>query len=318
MALTQNQFSLNTLQWITVALSEGTDEPDDLGWEFNRPSFLAKQPKIFEQVMEAGFGMAMMEVLPTQTLQAFKKVVDDTGIVLSPGYVQVGLPEDSGLDLTPGSDSEFRWLDSIRRRAEESLYMGMDRIFLAADMAPGRPRIDVAAAVGYEFDAARLDRITYFIGKAAEVLVAEGVKPSLHNHVGAWVETEAEFDHVLDAISPDLLALGPDLGHLAWTGVDIVEWMKKHTARIADMHIKDLDEAKAAATRAEHTPYFAATGNRLFQEPGLGDLPLVEALGHLPDSFDGTILVEVDVPTMEPFASAKTSWKWVVENFPSA
>ncbi len=316
MSLTRERFALNTLQWITVKLGDKNVSPADVGWEFDEPGFLARQPRVFREAREAGFSRVMLEVLPTQTLQSYRRVVADAGLGVTPGYIQVGLPEDYGQDLARGSDAWFRWFDSVRRRAEESLFMGLDRVFLAADMAPGRPRIDVAAAVGYAFDADRLDRVTDLIGQAAEVLVAEGVKPSLHNHVGSWIETDAEFDHVLNAISPDILAIGPDLGHLAWTGVDIVEWTRGHADRIADVHIKDLRADKAAESRATPHPYFAVTGDKLFTEPGLGDLPLVEALAELPDSFAGDILIEVDVPTMEPAASAKVSGKWVEENYP--
>ncbi|GAA5150133.1 hypothetical protein GCM10025768_14460 [Microbacterium pseudoresistens] len=316
MTLTQDQFSLNTLQWITVSLGESTGEPGSVGWEFDRPSFLAKQPRVLGQVREAGFSRVMLEVLPTQTLQHYARVVEESGLIVTPGYVHIGLPEEFGLDHSADEDARFRWFDGIRRRAEESLYMGLDRIFLAADMAPGRPRIDVSAATGHAFDPARLDRVTDMIGQAAEVLAAEGVTAALHNHVGTWIETVQEYDHVLEAIPEGILAAGPDLGHLAWTGADVVAWVRAHRDRISDLHIKDMDLALAAEARKTPTPYFDVMAQRFFLEPGLGDVPLIDALAALPEHFDGTVLVEVDKPSMEPFASAKTSWSWVEQNYP--
>lgn len=318
MTLTQDHFSLNTLQWITVSLGESTGEPGSVGWEFDRPSFLARQPEVLRQVRDAGFSAVMLEVLPTQTLQAYARVVADSGLKVTPGYVHIGLPEEFGRDHTGDDEARFRWFDGIRRRAEESQYMGLDRVFLAADMAPGRPRIDEAAARGHAFDAARLDRVTDVIGEAAEVLKAEGVTAALHNHVGTWIETEAEYDHVLDAVPSTILAAGPDLGHLAWTGADVVAWVARHADRISDLHIKDMDLALAAEARDKGTPYFDVMAQRFFLEPGLGDVPLQAALGALPEGFDGTILVEVDKPSMEPFASARASWAWIAENYPSA
>lgn len=315
MTLARGRFALNTLQWITVRLGDANVSPSDVGWEFDEPAFLAKQPRILDGVREAGFSKVMLEVLPTQTLQAYRRVVDASGLELSPGYIQVGLPEDYGEEFAAGSDASFRWFDGVRRRAEETLFMGLDRVFLAADMAPGRPRIDDAAAVGHDFDASRLDRVTDLIGRAADVLVAEGVMPGLHNHVGSWIETEEEFDHVLDAVPAGVLGIGPDLGHLAWAGVDIVDWTRRHGDRITDVHIKDLLLDKAAASRESPHPYFAVTGDRLFAEPGLGDLPLVEALAALPDSFAGDIIVEVDVPTMDPYESARVSGSWVAAHY---
>ena len=318
MALTQEHFSLNTLQWITVSLGESTGEPGSVGWEFDRPSFLARQPVVLGQVRDAGFSSVMLEVLPTQTLQAYARVVADSGLQVAPGYVHIGLAEEFGLDHAGDDEAHFRWFDGIRRRAEETRFMGLDRVFLAADMAPGRPRIDEAAACGHAFDAARLDRVANMIGEAAEVLAAEGVTAALHNHVGTWIETEDEYEYVLDAVSPSLLAAGPDLGHLAWTGTDVVAWVAAHAGRISDLHVKDMDLALATRAREARTPYFDVMAQRFFLEPGLGDVPIREALAELPDDFGGTVLIEVDKPSMEPFESAKTSWAWIAENYPSA
>lgn len=317
MTLTRDHFSLNTLQWITVSLGDASGEPGSVGWEFDRPRFLSRQPAVLEQVRDSGFSAVMLEVLPTQTLQRYARVVAESGLRVTPGYVHIGLPEEFGRRFGMDDDDHFRWFDGIRRRAEESLFMGLDRIFLAADMAPGRPRIDEAAAIGHAYDAARLDRVANVIGEAAEVLVAEGVTPALHNHVGTWIETEDEYEYVLDTVSPSLLAAGPDLGHLAWTGVEVVDWVARHADRISDLHIKDMDLQLAAAARETPTPYFDVMAQRFFLEPGLGDVPLREALAELPADFGGTVLIEVDKPSMEPFASARRSWAWVAENYPA-
>ena len=318
MTLTRGHFSLNTLQWITVGLGEASGDPGDVGWEFDLSSFLPKQPVILGQVRDAGYSAVMLEVLPTQTLQAYARVVSDSGLRVSPGYVQICLPEDFGQDHTSDAEARFRWFDTIRRRAEETTFLGLDRVFLAPDMAPGRPRIDVAAAIGLDSDTARLDRVANVIGEAAEVLKAEGVTAALHNHVGTWVETEQEYDYVLDAVSPALLAAGPDLGHLAWTGVDVVAWVAAHADRISDLHVKDMDLSIAAAARQARTPYFDVMAKRFFLEPGLGDIPIAEALAGLPDDFSGDVIVEVDKPSMEPFASARASWDWIAANYPEA
>lgn len=318
MTLTQEQFSLNMLQWITVGLGDATGEPGDVGWEYDLSTFLAKQPRILGQIKEAGFPSVMLEVLPTQTLQAYARVIADSGLRLSPGYVHIGLPEEFGRDHTGDREAHFRWFDAIRRRAEETTFVGLDRVFLSADMAPGRPRIDVASAVGHDFDQARLDRVANIVGEAAEVLKAEGVTPALHNHVGTWIETEAEYEHVLNAIPDSLLAAGPDIGHLAWAGVDVVAWIAAHADRISDLHVKDMDLTIAAAAREAGTPYFAVMGQRFFLEPGLGHVPIAEALVALPETFAGDVIVEVDKPSMEPFASAKASWAWIAEHYPTA
>ncbi|WP_300266223.1 sugar phosphate isomerase/epimerase [Microbacterium sp.] len=314
--LTREHFSLNTLQWIVVEIPEDHEAHGEIGWEFDRPSFLDRQESVLAGVKNAGFDRVMMEVLRTQTLQAYRRRVDAAGLSVTPGYAQVALPEDFGTELEPGSEQEFRWYDDIRRRAEETLFMGLDRVFISPDMSRGRPRIEEAAAIGLDADAARLDRVANAVGRTAEVLKAEGVTAALHNHVGTWIETEQEYDYVLNAIPSSLMTAGPDLGHLAWTGTDIVAWVSAHADRISDLHIKDIDVAIAEQTRQSRVPYYSHFRQRFFLEPGQGQLPLREALAELPEGFDGTILVEVDKPSQDPYESAKTSWAWVAENYP--
>ena len=98
MTLTRGHFSLNTLQWITVGLGDASGDPGDVGLEIDLSSFLPKQPVILGQVRDAGYSAVMLKVLPTQTLQNYARVVADSGLRVSPGYVQIGLPEDFGQD----------------------------------------------------------------------------------------------------------------------------------------------------------------------------------------------------------------------------
>lgn len=309
MSLSRDHIALNALQWIDVSVS----------WEYAEPQFLAKQPRVLAEVKESGFGAVMLEVLPTQTLQAYRSVIDDSGLRVAPGYIQVGLPEDHGLDLRPGSADRFRWFDAVRRRAEESNFCGLDTVFLACEMRTqgGMPRIEKAAAVGADFDQARLDRVVELIGEAAQVLTAEGIRPALHNHVGSWIETQSEVEYVLDSIPESTLGAGFDIGHLVWAGGDPVGLVTKYRDRVAALHVKDIDVGIAEASRATPSPYFEVMAGRFFLELGLGGIPLKPTLDALPDTFDGWVIVEVDKPSMPPLESAKTSWAWVEQNVPA-
>ncbi|WP_223171534.1 hypothetical protein [Microbacterium sp. NIBRBAC000506063] len=82
--------------------------------------------------------------------------------------------------------------------------------------------------------------------------------------------------------------------------------------------MKDLDLALAEESRRTPTPYFEVMSQRFFLEPGLGDVPIIAALAALPGDFAGSVIIEVDKPSMEPFESAKTSWSWVASTYPEA
>lgn len=310
MPVTENRVALNVIQWMFAPTN-----PRPLSYA--DPDFIPEYGRILGDVRRAGFRNVAMKVLPTQTLQSYRRLLEQSSLGAAPGYVQVILPEDAGKTLDRRSDEYFRWLDDVRRRAEETLFCGLDSVFLAADIPPagsGRVRVDRAVAVGASKDADRLARITELLGDAAEVLRREGVRAGLHNHVGSWVETEDEIDYVLANTDPGSLSASFDIGHLAWAGVDPATALRRHADRLLDLHVKDLDLTVAAKTRLEPTSYADATDSGLFFELGLGDIDYAAVIDALPMMFDGWVVVEVDKPSMEPFASAVQSRTWVVDN----
>jgi inosose dehydratase len=317
MTLNRSQFALNPIQWINVKADPTDTTSEDL-WLFAEPSFREQYPDVLEQVRRSGFDATMMEVLDTQTLQDYARMLRDTGLRVAPGYCSIALPEDHGLSLVPGTASFVRWFDGVRRKAEESNFFGLSTVFLAPEVswAPGTVRMLDSVAVGAAFDEGRLDRVIDVLGEAASVLAAEGIRAGLHNHVGTWVETEHEIDRVLSAISPELLGASFDVGHLAWAGIDPVSTLAKYSDRLVDLHIKDLNLEVAAASRSTPTPYREATDRGLFLEPGLGGMDLDGILAALPEGFPGWIIIEVDRASMEPFASARASRAWLEATIP--
>jgi sugar phosphate isomerase/epimerase len=297
------QFALNPLQWITV----------DGRWRYAEPGFRAEYPDVLAQVRAAGFETVMLEVLATQTLQDYARMIADAGLGVAPGYCSIGLPEEHGHTLHRGSAEWVRWFDGVRRKAEESNFFGLDTVFLAPEMsfADTAVRTSRAVAVGAGFDEGRLDRVIEVLGEAAEVLRAEGVRAGLHNHVGTWVETAYEIDRVLGALDPALLGASLDVGHLVWAGIDPIEMLTRHADRIVDIHVKDLDLGIAEASRATPTGYAEASERGLFREPGTGGIDLDAVLGALPDPFPGWVVIEIDRTVMDPFESARACRAWV-------
>lgn len=310
--LRADRVALNPIQWINVKADPADPASEDL-WLFADPAFRADYPRVLGEVRAAGFPATMLEVLDTQTLQDYRRMLDDTGLEVAPGYADIALPEDHGVTLEPGSAEAVRWYDGIRRKAEESNFFGLPTVFLAPEVSfrPGTVRTLERVAVGAQFDAGRLDRVVEVLATAAEVLAREGIRAGLHNHIGTWVETEAEIEYVLAAIPADLLGASFDIGHLAWAGIDPAAMLSRHADRLLDLHVKDLDLSVAAASRSDPTTYAAATDRGLFREPGRGDVDLDAVLGALPDGWPGWLIVEVDRVAGDPAASARESWAWV-------
>ena len=312
--LSRDQFALNAIPWFNVKADPTDLDSEDL-WLVGDPAFRADYPRVLGEIRESGFEVAMLEVLATQTLQDYARLIEDAGLRLAPGYASIGLPEDHGVVLAPGSAERAHWFDGVRRKAEESNYFGLDSVFLAPEIAwsPAAVRTGRAAAVGADFDADRLDRVIEMIAEAAEVLAAEGVRAGLHNHVGTWIETESEIDHVLSSVDASLLGASFDIGHLAWAGADPATMLRRHADRLIDLHVKDLDLDVVRRSLETPAPYAYTAARGLFQEPGRGGLDLEGILGALPDDFGGWIIVEVDRTALAPIESARVSWEWVLE-----
>ncbi|WP_309065724.1 sugar phosphate isomerase/epimerase family protein [Microbacterium sp.] len=305
------KFALNAIQWINVK-----EDPNDLDsaslWRFADPAFVAEYPDVLAQIRDAGFTATMMEVLDTQTLQNYARMIEEAGLQLAPGYVQVPLPSDHGGRLEKGSFERIHWFDQVRRRAEESNYFGLSTVFLAAEVNQQAIRWQ-KPAIGYDFSQDRLDEITEILDEAVDVLNAEGVRPGLHNHVGTWIETEQEYEHVLGNIDETRLGASFDIGHLEWAGIDAKQAIAKWADRVLDLHVKDLDVDLARRTREEGLSYERATDLGLYREPGLGQLDIVDTLSALPDTFDGWIIIEVDRASMDPNESAKHTARWLAD-----
>jgi sugar phosphate isomerase/epimerase len=313
MPITRSQVALNAIQWINLKPEGGGER----AWLYADPAWRSEQLQVHRQIRSAGFDAVMLEVLDTQTLQAYQRMLDEAGLRPAPGYIQIAPPEAKGLSLRKGSPEWLRWFDPVRRRAEETNYLGLHTVFLAAQLDLEAPRMAEATATGAFFDQDMLDRQVENLAEAAEVLMAEGVRPGLHNHVGSLVETEYEIEYVLQQVDASLLGASFDIGHLEWAGIPSPAFLEKHRDRLVDLHLKDLDLGIAAASRSKATPYYDVSDQRFFLEPGLGQIDLPGVLKALGDDFAGWIIIEVDRPSMEPFESAKVSWAWVEERFPA-
>lgn len=145
-----------------------------------------------------------------------------------------------------------------------------------------RPRLDERA---WSTLLGNLDRIA---GHAA----GRGVRATLHPHVGTVVERQAEVARVLDGCG---IALCLDTGHLLIGGTDPVELARSAAARIAHVHLKDVDAALAARVRDGETTYTAAVRAGLYRPLGAGDVDIAGIVRALEDAgYDGWYVMEQD------------------------
>lgn len=151
------------------------------------------------------------------------------------------------------------------------------------------------------------------LNQVGEITLAHGVKSCFHNHVGATIETRDEIDHLFALVDRNLIFMGPDTGHLAWAGADVVQFCRDYASSIKTMHIKDVNPQVMQAGVAAEWDYRTFSDHGIWTELGQGcvDFPAVfkilEAAG-----FKGWLIVETDV-TQLPTAleSAEVSRRYL-------
>jgi inosose dehydratase len=287
--------ALNTIQWIAT----------EDGWI--NPALLPPLDELAPFIASTGFDGIHPDIPAGMSVRQFVALLRENGLRPSSGYQSFRLPEDGHPVATS--------LENARVAAARHAEMRLDTIFIAGAMIRTAPRV-AQPARGALFDQGRLDRLTELFGQIATVILAEGVRPALHQHVGTWIETEYELRYLLDNLGPRPLDFGPDVGHLTWAGVDPVAIISRYRDRVAGVHVKDVRVDIAAAARTGTWSYLESVVNGVWIEPGRGDVDLHAVFEALGRRFRGWVIVENDRPDLPVYESAVWSGYWMNANLP--
>jgi inosose dehydratase len=135
---------------------------------------------------------------------------------------------------------------------------------------------------------------------------ADGMKLVLHNHVGTYVETEAETGRLLDETDPDLVGWCLDCGHLAYGGGDTLRMLSSYGDRVSYVHIKDVDGNVLDRSRAEQWGFDKALKSFIFTPLGQGMARVPEVIRALRDhQYAGWLVIEQDTTPLDPTENAK-------------
>ncbi len=248
-------------------ISWGVCEVPGWGWQMSAPRVLAEMAEL---------GLAATEFGPDGFLSP--ELIASAGLKAVGGFVPVVLHEPLP-DLEP----------TMRTFAAA----GADTVVLAA--ATGLDGYDTRPSLDADGWARLLSNLDLLSQKARE----HGLTATLHPHVGTMVEREDEVRRVLDGSG---IALCLDTGHLLIGGTDPAELAKQATDRIAHVHLKDVDAARADRVRAGEAAYQAAVADGMYRPLGAGDVDIAGIVGTLEKSgYTGWYVMEQDtVLTAEP------------------
>ena len=251
--------------------------------------------RVIDEMAETGYiGTELGDwgFMPTDPDQ-LKAELDARGLALMGSWVSVWLHDKARHQSSAD--------DAVRTGKQLARVGGRDAVVVLGNDPYGDPfRTKIAGRVRPQ-DALTEEQFKVFADGANHVARRvwdeAGIRTVVHQHIGTWIETEAEARKLFDMTDPSVLGLCLDTGH--WTfgaGGDPVAAVREFRDRVWHVHFKDADPAIIAASRERDLSGPEAVGMGVFCELGKGsvDFPGMLAALHEIDS-GGWIVVEPDV-----------------------
>ncbi|MBF8185880.1 TIM barrel protein [Nonomuraea sp. K274] len=130
------------------------------------------------------------------------------------------------------------------------------------------------------------------VQEAADRCRERGFEPAFHHHLGTYVETPDDVEHLLELTDVQLCL---DTGHLLLAGGDPVTALHAWADRVGHVHIKDGDTKILATALAEGVDLRELMGRGGFAPLGEGELDLPGVVRALDDiGYAGWIVIEQD------------------------
>lgn len=120
-----------------------------------------------------------------------------------------------------------------------------------------------------------------------------GIRAVIHPHAGGYIEFADEIDRVLADVPARVAGLCLDTGHLHYSGMDPVAWLRRHAARLDYVHFKDIDARVHAQVLGERIAFFDACARGVMCPIGRGVLDYLAIRAALREiGYAGWVTVE--------------------------
>lgn len=125
-------------------------------------------------------------------------------------------------------------------------------------------------------------------------MAARGLRLAYHHHMGTVIESEAEIDRLMAETGPEV-GLLLDTGHLTFAGGEPIRAARRHAARIAHVHCKDVRAPLMAEALRRDLPFLAAVLEGVFTVPGDGSVDFAAVFRALAEGgYAGWLVVEAE------------------------
>lgn len=245
------------------------------------------------EIAQAGYQGAPCGMRGDETPEQLVVRYKGYGLEPAPGYLGASFED-------PAQKDEI--LEKARALADFMAGVGCSEVYVApmgfnTVTRSGKTRKQVAAQVGPD-DGLTADQYKQFaetLSEVGRVTLAAGVKSCFHNHVGAFIETREEIDRLFSLVDREVVFQGPDIGHLAWTGADPVQFCVDYAESIVSLHLKDINPDVRAQGIAQGWAYDQFSQAGIFAELGEGMVDFPAMFKVLSDAgYEGWFIVETD------------------------
>jgi inosose dehydratase len=254
-------------------------------------------PQLLDEMEAAGYSATEWASIMPKDPGVLAKDLQARGLRMLGGFVGLELrnPEKRGEEVQRGLEIG-RYFQSLGAS-----------FLIAADSGDAR-RIEEAGHVNPAggLTDAQWESLGAGLNELAASLQPAGVRLVFHNHVGTYVETEAETSRLLDATEATLVGWCLDCGHLAYGGGETLRMLEKYGDRVGYVHLKDVDGDLLRRSREEGWGFHDALKRFIFARLGEGvvNIPaVIQALkGH---RYDGWLVIEQDTTPLNPTEVAR-------------
>jgi inosose dehydratase len=249
-------------------------------------------PKILDLMVAAGYSATEWGMNMPSQVNRMLSDLNERQLRLLGGFV--------GLELR----NEAKLATEVERAIELGRFfkaLGGEVLIAADNGDPSRlaqsGRVDPAS--GLKSDEWR--NLTRGLDEIGKLLSEEGIKLVFHNHVGSYVETEAETARLLEETNPDYVGWCFDCGHLVYGGADVFRLLGKYGSRVRHAHLKDVNAEVLKEARGRRSNLADALKAFVFSPLGKGNLDLRRVLEQLGDQgYNDWLVVEQDTTPLDP------------------
>lgn len=260
--------------------------------------------EVMDEIAAAGFRFTELGpygYYPTEP-ERLKAAFGERGLSVVAGFVFQPLHEPQAAESVLGVAA--RTIDLLAA-------VGGRHLVTIDHIAPERMTSAGNRARAQKLDAPRFDHMIGLIDRIADMALAKGIQPVVHQHAGCFIEFEDELEAVLRRLEDGRVGICMDTGHMAYAGIEPLRFFAAHRERIRYFHFKDIDPGVHRRVLAEGVPFLDAVAQKIFCPLGRGVVDWAALAAALASSgYSGAATVEQDIDpavSLSPLADARAS-----------